>query len=142
MTKLVILSPNWWFLVKIDNFWPKLITLSRKWRFWVELGKFWPKLFILWQNLSFWWVINISLVAHEILRFSQKFVSDGNKWIGLWIGLSWMFLAIQCKWQRFFNCLIVIKPNDILFSMLSLLLKCFNFLMQMWHSKIIKFWKW
>ena len=49
------------------------------------------------------------------------------------------FLLSNANGNVFFNCPIVIKPNDILFSMLSLLLKCFNFSMQMWHSKIIKF---
>lgn len=93
--KLISFGRNWWFWVKIDNFWPKLITFGRKWRFWVELGKFWPKLFILWQNLSFWWVINISLVAHEIF-YPQIFAKICIGWQQMNWSLNRLILNVSC----------------------------------------------
>ena len=142
---------NWWFWAEIGHFGLKLISFGRNWSLLAEIGDFgckmdhfWPKLFILWQNLSFWWVINISLVAHEIF-YPQIFAKICIGWQQMNWSLNRLILNVSCypmQMATFFNCLIVIKPNDILFSMLSLLLKCFNFLMQMWHSKIIKFWKW
>ena len=100
--KLVISGWNWSVLAeigdfgcKMDHFWPKLIIFGRKWRFWVELGKFWPKLFILWQNLSFWWVINISLVAHEIF-YPQIFAKICIGWQQMNWSLNRLILNVSC----------------------------------------------
>ena len=118
-------------IILLSNFkrgsWPSqfIISNNAKWKT-VFIKKKIYQIF----NWNFWqYVFFMSGFCQIISRSRNTKESDGNNWpwTGLWIGLSWMFLAIQCKWQRFFNCPIVIKPNDISFSMLSLLLKCFIF---------------
>ena len=122
-------------IILLSNFkrgsWPSqfIISNNAKWKTVFFQKKILSNFLIeVFDNMSFSCPVSVkSLSVFSRSRNSKE--SDGNNWpwAGLWIGLSWMFLAIQCKWQRFFNCPIVIKPNDILFSMLSLLLKCFIF---------------